>query len=52
MSVRGIGGHGLVEQGALLRVEPLALDAELDAFELGEIEGELVDLGIAPLDLT
>ena len=43
---------GFVEQGLLLRVELLALDAELRAPQLRHLEAQLVDLGVAPVDLA
>ena len=43
-----VGLHRLLEQRALLGVDPLAARAELQALELRDLEGQLVDLGVAP----
>lgn len=43
--------HRLVEQHALLAAHLLAAAVELQALELGELEGEFVDLCVTPDDL-
>ena len=44
--------HRFFEQRALLGAELLALGAVLQPLELRDLEGELVDLGVAPADLV
>jgi len=45
-----VGGQGLGEQLPLLGAHALGLGAELPGFEPGELEGDLLDLRVAPLD--
>ena len=49
---RNITVHRLVEERALLCVHALADAVELQALELRQLEGEFVDLGVAPGDLV
>ena len=49
---RDVGVDCLVEQRPLFSVELLALLTELDALQLRHLEGELVQLGVAPVDLA
>ncbi|MNX85543.1 hypothetical protein D3C86_1173830 [compost metagenome] len=45
-------GQRLLEQAALLGVHGLGLGAELPALEPGQLEGDLLDLGLAQCDLV
>ena len=45
-----VGGTGLVEQRALLRVHGFGPGAELPGLEPGKLERDALDLGVAPLD--
>lgn len=47
-----VGIDRLVEEAFLLGDELLALLAELHAAQLRHLEGQLLDLGVAPLDLV
>jgi hypothetical protein len=49
---RDVGIHRLVEQRPLLGAQLLALLAELQALQLRHLEGQLLQLGIAPIDLV
>lgn len=45
-------GQHLLEQAALLGVHGLGLGSELPAFEPGQLEGDLLDLGLVQRDLA
>lgn len=45
-----VGGQGLGEQLPLLGGHPLGLGAELPGLQPGELEGDLLDLRVPPLD--
>jgi hypothetical protein len=45
-----VGGTGLVEQRALLGVHGFGPGAEFPGLEAGKLEGDALDLGVAPLD--
>jgi hypothetical protein len=47
---RLVGGEGLLEDLALLGVHALGLGTEPPGLELGELEGDALDLGVPPLD--
>ena len=46
-----VGVHRFLEQRPLLGIELFAARAELDAPQVGDLVGQLLQLGIAPLDL-
>ena len=45
-----VGGQSFLKQVALFRVQRLALGAETDAAQMGEFEGERLDLGFGVLE--
>ncbi len=50
LQTRTVGGEGLLEDIALLGVHALGLGAEPSSLQLGQLERDALDLGVAPLD--
>ncbi|MBK7956332.1 MAG: hypothetical protein IPK02_21615 [Candidatus Accumulibacter sp.] len=46
-----VGGQGFVEEVPFGSDQGLALDAEFHPPQIGQFEGQLLDLGIAPVNL-
>lgn len=45
-----VGGQGFLEQIALFRIQRFVLDAEADATQVGQFEGERLDFGFGVLE--